>query len=163
MQKAVVTRFVTMAATLLVCAHPALATCGGGGGGGLGGMDGNEKIYDVPWKPLKGDEMPPKEDKGGLRVYWVAISAMEQSISSLKYSRPLALYSAQCVNMYTVLADTNVGHELLGDSTAPIAVLTGADGTVLGKVEAKARLLDVKQVEDLLTGEKTRRGLESGY
>jgi tetratricopeptide (TPR) repeat protein len=150
-----------LALTLLLSFAPVFATCGGGGGGGMGGMDGNDKVYDVPWQKLKGDAIPPpetlKNPKSGLLVFWIPATDMELRMSTLKVSRPLAMYAAQCVNLYTVKDDTTVGHQLLGDGKASMVVMTGPDGTVLGKAESTYGPLKVEQVEELVTGEIKKR------
>ena len=78
-----------------------LATCGGGGGGGTGGMGagsmgGLAEVFQVPWKALgPSDALAP----GGLVVYWFPASQNELQKSSLRNSRTLSLYAAQCVTM----------------------------------------------------------------
>src|SRR5215213_4850273 len=93
-----------------------LATCGGGGGGGTGGMGGgsmgSEVVYQVPWKLLNA---APAAGTGGLVVYWFPASENELQKSSLRNSRTLSLYAAQCVTMGVVDATTAVGQKLLGD------------------------------------------------
>jgi len=139
----------------------ASATCGGGGGGGLGGMGGNEKIYDVPWQPLKGDVTPDaaggRPSHGVLSVFWVPVSDMDRRLSPLRYSRQLSLYGAQCVNLYVVNQDSPLAQKLLGDGKAPAAILTGADGTVIDKAVPRLTRLDVEQVEELVSTEVKRR------
>ncbi len=141
----------------------AIATCGGGGGGGLGGMGGDEKIYDVPWQPLKGDVMPDLKSAGAspghgvLSLFWVPVSDMDRRLSPLRYSRQLSLFGAQCVNMYVVNHDTALAQKLLGDGKAPAAILTSADGTVIDKAVPKLTRLDVEQVEELVSVEVKRR------
>jgi tetratricopeptide (TPR) repeat protein len=143
---------------LLTCA-PAWATCGGGGGGGVGGMGGggggssNLTVYVVPWK-VRGEKDPPPL---GLVLYWLPLTNEELKRSSLRESRVLSLYSAQCVS--TELADyrTDAGRKLVGDSKPPVAVLTEADGSVIGRAENAGGMLKVEQVEKLLAGEMKRR------
>jgi tetratricopeptide (TPR) repeat protein len=143
---------------LLFASAPAWATCGGGGGGGVGGMGGgggssNLTVYVVPWK-VRGEKDPPPL---GLVLYWLPLSNEELKRSSLRESRVLSLYSAQCVS--TELADyrTEAGRKLLGDSKPPVAVLAEADGSVLGKAENSGGILKVEQVERLLSAEMKKR------
>ena len=92
-----------------------LATCGGGGGGGTGGMGGGggmaEVVYQVPWKKLTGAE---KLNAGGLVVYWFPASENEWKNSSLRNSRMLTLYAAQCVTMGVADIGQPLGKTLRG-------------------------------------------------
>jgi tetratricopeptide (TPR) repeat protein len=138
---------------------PAWATCGGGGGGGVGGMGGgvggsaNLTVYVVPWK-VRGEKDPPP---AGLVLYWFPLTNEELKKSSLRESRVLSLYSAQCVS--TELADyrTDAGRKLVGDSKPPVAVLAAPDGSVIGKAENSGGMLRVEQVERLLSTEMKKR------
>jgi len=135
-----------------------LATCGGGGGGGTGGMGGGamgaEVVYQVPWKLL---ESADKVAAGGLVVYWFPASANELQKSSLRNSRTLALYSAQCVTMGVADAGTALGQKFLADEKLPIAILAQSDGQVIGKARGENGMLKVAQVEKLLEGEMKQR------
>src|ERR1041385_7935124 len=92
-----------LATTLIVLfsLSPVWATCGGGGGGGAGGATGGNNggpapvVYTVPWKMWEARATPNK----GLVVYWFPASNNEVNKSSLRNSRLLSLYSAQCVAM----------------------------------------------------------------
>lgn len=135
-----------------------LATCGGGGGGGTGGMGGgamgSEVVYQVPWKLLNATDSPAA---GGLVVYWFPASENELKNSSLRNSRILALYAAQCVTMGVADAGTALGPKFLGDEKLPVAVLAQSDGRVIGKAQGEAGKLKVGQVEKLLEGEIKQR------
>src|SRR5947199_981310 len=145
----------------LFASAPAWATCGGGGGGGVGGMSGGgggggsstPVVYVVPWK-LRAEKDPPPM---GLVLYWFPLTNEELKKSSLRESRVLSLYSAQCVS--TELADYRApaGQKLVGDSKPPVAVLTEPDGSVIGKAESSGGMLKVEQVEKLLSGEMKKR------
>jgi tetratricopeptide (TPR) repeat protein len=136
----------------------ALATCGGGGGGGTGGMGGGamgtEVVYQVPWKLL---ESADKGAPGGLVVYWFPASANELQKSSLRNSRTLSLYAAQCVTRGVADAGTSLGQKFLADEKLPIAILAQSDGQVIGKARGENGMLRVGQVEKLLEGEMKGR------
>ena len=135
-----------------------LATCGGGGGGGTGGMGGGamgaEVVYQVPWKLL---DSADKGAPGGLVVYWFPASANELQKSSLRNSRTLALYAAQCVTMGVADAGAALGQKFLADEKLPIAILAQSDGQVVGKARGENGMLRVGQVEKLLEGEMKQR------
>ena len=140
---------------------PAWATCGGGGGGGTGGVGGgggrNEgpapTIYKVPWKIWEARTVPNK----GLVLYWFPASNDELKNSSLKASRVLTLYSAQCVTMTVADAKTPELQSILGSSNTPVAVLVNADGSPINKVENTGGKLKVEQVEKLVEAEIKQR------
>ena len=134
------------------------ATCGGGGGGGTGGMSGGsmgaEQIYPVPWKNIKLDDPLAT---GALVVYWFPASQVELEKSSLRNSRTLSLYAAQCVTMGVADARTPLGQKFAADEKLPVAVLAQADGKILGKAENKDGFLRVPQVEKLVEAEVKQR------
>jgi tetratricopeptide (TPR) repeat protein len=148
-------------ATLLIvlfAVSPVWATCGGGGGGGVGGVSGggggsSPTVYYVPWKVREPKDPPAK----GLVVYWFPASADELKKSSLRASRPLTLYAAQCVSME--LADKRLPNadKLIGTSTLPVAVLANPDGTPVTKVENTAGKLKVDQLEKVVESEVKQR------
>jgi tetratricopeptide (TPR) repeat protein len=135
-----------------------LATCGGGGGGGTGGMGsgsmGADVVYQVPWKAVKAaDPIPP----GGLTLYWFPASQNELEKSSLRNSRTLSLYAAQCVTM-GVAADAALGEKFAADARPPLVVLADSDGKVLGRaVGGDDGKLKAAQVEKLLETEMKQR------
>ncbi len=146
---------------LLYPAQVVWATCGGGGGGGTGGMRPSggapgmdEQVYNVPWKFIKPEDPQPG---GGLVVYWFPTGVDELKNSSLRYSRTLSLYSAQCVTMGYTDAANAIGQKFLQGEKLPVAVLAQADGTLISKVENKDGKLKVDQVEKLVETEIKRR------
>lgn len=139
---------------------PALATCGGGGGGGGGGMSSGDsskpQVFYVPWRVREQKDPVPT----GLVLYWFPASNDEVKKSSLRESRVLSLYAAQCVSMELADYRASAAQKLIGDSKPPVAVLANADGEALGKAENTDGKLRVEQVEKLVDGEmKTREGV----
>ena len=119
---------------VLFSLSPAWATCGGGGGGGTGGVGGGNSgggpapvVYKVPWKIWEARTAPNK----GLILYWFPASNEEVQKSSMRVSRILALYSAQCVTMTVGDAKQPELQPIIGDSALPVAVLAGADGSLI--------------------------------
>jgi tetratricopeptide (TPR) repeat protein len=146
----------------LFMASPALATCGGGGGGGVGGMSSGgssggsssqPQVYYVPWKIRAPDEPPA----AGLVLFWFPLSNNEVKKSSLRESRVLSLYSAQCISMEIADYRAPETQKLLGDSKPPVAVLAASDGSVVGRAEGKDDMLKVEQVEKLVSAEMGKR------
>jgi tetratricopeptide (TPR) repeat protein len=154
-------RSLAVALLALFFAQSSFATCGGGGGGGGGGMSsnngggggGNMPVYHVPWKVRKTTDAPAT----GLILYWFPASQNEIRNSSLRESRILSLYAAQCVSME--VADSSVAHadQLIGESKLPIAALAKPDGTVVGKVENTNGKLKIADVEKLVDTEMKQR------
>jgi tetratricopeptide (TPR) repeat protein len=138
----------------------ASATCGGGGGGGMGGMAPaggggvQEQVYYVPWKAAKPADA---SSQAGLVVYWFPSSQQELQNSSLRVSRRLSLYAAQCVSMEVVDPSSPFRTKLAGEDTLPVAVLATPDGSVVGKLENKKGRLNVEDVEKLVGAEMKRR------
>ena len=157
-------RSITVALLVLFFTQTTWATCGGGGGGGGGGMSGGgggsaAPVYVVPWKIFKVKEAPTS----GLVLYWFPASNDEIKKSSLRESRTLSVYAAQCVAME--LADSQIPHadKLIGDSKLPVAVLANPDGTPVSKLENEGGKLKVAAVEKLLDTEmKQREGALDG-
>ena len=152
-------RLLSLVLTALLLTSQTWATCGGGGGGGMGGMSpgagmgGGEQVYYVPWKLIK----PEDTIKEGLIVYWFPSSTEEFQRSSLRVSRSLTGYSSQCVTMGVADAGTSLGQKFAPGDKLPVAVLTAADGTVLGKAENNNGRLKVEQVEKLVESEIKKR------
>ena len=152
-----------LATTLIVLfsLSPAWATCGGGGGGGTGGVGGGAKgaegpaptVYMVPWKIWEARTTPNK----GLVLYWFPASNDELKKSSLRQSRILTLYSAQCVTMTVADAKTPELQPIIGDAALPVAILTSADGSPIKKIENTGGKLKVEQVEKVLDAEMKQR------
>lgn len=145
---------------LLFATSPAWATCGGGGGGGGGGMPSGgggggvrPEVYKVPWKFREPKDPPAK----GLVVYWFPASKEELLKSSLRESRPLSLYAAQCISME--LANTSIPNadKLIGNSPLPIAVLATPDGTPVSKIENTGGKLKVAELEKVVATEVKQR------
>jgi len=159
--KNLIARSLVILLCALFAASPAFATCGGGGGGGVGGMSSGgggstsnpPQVYYVPWKVPAPDDPRPL----GLVLYWFPRTNEELKRSSLRESRVLSLYSAQCVAMEIADYREPESKKLVGDSTPPVAVLAGTDGSVLGKAENKGGMLKVEQVEKLVSGEIGKR------
>jgi tetratricopeptide (TPR) repeat protein len=145
---------------VLFSLSPAWATCGGGGGGGTGGVGGGNRsegpspaVYTVPWKMWEAHSAPNK----GLVLYWFPASNDELKKSSLKASRILTLYSAQCVSMTVADAKTPELQPIIGDSALPVAVLASADGAPIKKIENTGGKLKVELVEKVVETEMKQR------
>jgi tetratricopeptide (TPR) repeat protein len=156
-----ISRVAALFMVVLLLPSPDWATCGGGGGGGMGGMRGgapggmgSEQVYQVPWKLMKPEEAPAA---GGLVVYWFPSSAQEFQKSSLRNSRSLALYAAQCVTMGVADAGTSLGQKFLSGDKLPVVVLAKADGTVINKLQNDNGFLKVDRVEKLVESEMKQR------
>ncbi len=151
-------RFFAVFLLLIMSTQSAWATCGGGGGGGVGGVSGGSggsspTVYYVPWK-LRAEKDPPAK---GLVLYWFPASKEELQRSSLRTSRSLSLYAAQCIAMELADDRTPNSDKLKGDSTLPVAVLATPDGTPITKVGNKDGRLKVDLVEKAVEAEvKTR-------
>ncbi len=155
-----VSRLLALSMAVLLLPLPSLATCGGGGGGGMGGMrgpgmsGGDQQVYQVPWKIADPKTPPPA---GGLTLYWFPSSVDEFKNSSLRSSRSLSLYAAQCVSM--TVSDTQAPEmqKLVGDDKLPVAVLATNDGTTISKLQNNKGFLKVDQVEKLVESEIKQR------
>lgn len=139
---------------------PAWATCGGGGGGGTGGAGGGGRstgpdpvVYNVPWNMWDAHKAPQR----GLVLYWFPASNNELDKSSLRHSRLLTLYAAQCVTMTVGDAKTPELQKILGNSALPVAVLTTVDGAPIKKVENTGGKLKAEDVEKILEAEMKQR------
>jgi tetratricopeptide (TPR) repeat protein len=153
-----------LATTLIVLfsLSPVWATCGGGGGGGTGGVGGgggkgaegpDPAVYMVPWKIWEAAKAP----HNGLVLYWFPASNDEIKKSSLRQSRILTLYSAQCVTMTVADAKTPELQPIIGDSALPVAILAGADGAPIKKIENTGGKLKVDVVEKVVDAEMRQR------
>lgn len=156
--KAQLARSVAVALLALFFAQSSLATCGGGGGGGGGGVSGSgggatAPVYVVPWKIRKATEAPAT----GLILYWFPASENELKNSSLRQSRILSVYAAQCVSMDLADGGTPNAEKLVGESKPPVAVLAKPDGTLVGKVDNANGKLKVADVEKLVDTEMKQR------
>ncbi len=152
-----ITHSLTVLLIILLSFSPVWATCGGGGGGGVGGMSGggsNPQVYFVPWKVRELKDPPPA---AGLVLYWFPLTTEELKKSSLRESRVLSLYAAQCISMEIADYRTPAGQKLIGDSKPPLAVLARPDGSVINKAENVNNILKVEQVEKLVETEMKQR------
>jgi hypothetical protein len=104
-----------------------------------------EHVYNVPWR-VRLPELPPVTT--GLVLYWFPSSVEEVKRSSLRTSRVLSLYAAQCVSMEIVDADSTFGKKWIPDAKLPIAVLATPDGTLIGQSENKGGFLRANQVRE---------------
>jgi tetratricopeptide (TPR) repeat protein len=145
---------------VLFALSPAWATCGGGGGGGTGGVGGGGRsagsdpvVYNVPWNMWDARKAPQK----GLILYWFPASNNEVEKSSLRRSRILTLYAAQCVTMTVADAKTPELQKIIGDSALPVAVLATVDGSPLKKVENTGGKLKSDDVEKVVDAEMKQR------
>jgi len=146
---------------VLFSLSPAWATCGGGGGGGTGGVGGGNSggggpapvVYKVPWKMWEARTAPNK----GLVLYWFPASNEEVQKSSMRVSRILTLYSAQCVAMTVADAKQPELQPIIGDSALPVAVLANADGSPIKKIENTGGKLRAEQVEKVIDAEMKER------
>ncbi|MGH9565767.1 MAG: hypothetical protein ACRD4I_07280, partial [Candidatus Angelobacter sp.] len=91
-----------------------------------------EQVYNVPWR-VHAPEAPSVN--AGLVLYWFPSSAQEVQKSSLRTSRVLSLYAAQCVSMEIIDESSPLGKQLAGDAKLPVAVLATPDGKAIGKAE----------------------------
>jgi tetratricopeptide (TPR) repeat protein len=151
-------RSIAVALLALFFAQTSFATCGGGGGGGGGGMSNgsgggssNAPVYVVPWKKAKA------APAAGLVLYWFPASQKEWDNSSLRQSRTLSVYAAQCVSMEVADPQIPNADKLLGDSKLPVAVLATPDGAPVKKVENTAGKLKVADVEKVVESEMKQR------
>lgn len=157
--KPTLARFIALVLISVFSVSPVWSTCGGGGGGGDGGMSSggggaNPVVYHVPWHGRNLDDPPIKD---GLVVYWFPATVVEVQKSSLRQSRILTLYAAQCVSMEIVDYQNSPEKTLLGDSKVPVALLATPDGKVINKVENKDGRLKVENVEKLVETEVKQR------
>ena len=155
-------RMLAILLILVFSMSPVWATCGGGGGGGTGGVGGGggnngpvTPVYHVPWKIWDGKT--PLSTGKGLVLYWFPATNDELKNSSLRSSRLLTLYSAQCITMSVVDFRAAELKPLIGDSKPPVAVLANADNSVIKKLENTGGKLKVDQVEKVVEGEMKQR------
>ena len=113
-----------------------------------------EEVYRVPWHLLTASDTPVA---AGLVLYWFPSSNEELRVSSLRTSRVLTLYASQCVAMDVADARSDTGTKYVAGAALPVAVLTTADGKVIGKAESEKGFLRVGEVEKLVDGEMKQR------
>jgi hypothetical protein len=108
----------------------------------------SEDLVFVPWKILRPGDPPPATQ---LVLYWIPLSSDDFRRSELLTYRPLAAYARECVTLTVVRAEDAAMIEKL-DATGqlPIAVLAGADGSIIGKVDNERGALRAAAVDKLL-------------
>ena len=111
-------------------------------------------VYKVPWKIWEARATPNK----GLVLYWFPVSQKELDQSSLRTSRLLTLYSAQCVTMTIGDAKQPDLQPIIGDSALPVVVLVNADGSPIKKIENTGGKLKAEDVEKVVEAEMKQRG-----
>lgn len=113
-----------------------------------------DEVYNVPWR-VRTPEVPPVT--AGLILYWFPSSLVEVQKSSLRTSRLLSLYAAQCITMEIADTSTPLGQKLVGDAKLPVAVLATPDGTSVAKIENQDGFLRVGPVEKVVDDEIKHR------
>jgi tetratricopeptide (TPR) repeat protein len=108
----------------------------------------------VPWKIVAPTDAPITT---GLIVYWFPSSSDELRDSSLRTSRALTVYSAQCVAMQVADVGSAPGKKFAADAKLPIVVLAQPDGTVVSKAENNKGYLKVEEVEKMVESEIKQR------
>lgn len=102
----------------------------------------------VPWKVLNAGDPPPA---AVLLLYWIPRSRDDFRRSELLTYRPLTMYAPQCVALTVVQANDEPTIARLGAAgKLPIAVLTTADGHVVGVAENERGALRAAAVDKLL-------------
>ena len=120
-----------------------------GAGGGV-----QQQVYYVPWKVAKPTD---GTEANGLVLYWFPASQNELQNSSLRVSRPLSLYAAQCVAMEVADPASPFRTKFAAEDTLPVAVLATPEGNIVGKLENKKGRLNVEDLEKLLSAEMKKR------
>src|ERR1041385_2801872 len=94
--------------------------------------DGEDLVF-VPWKILAAGDPPPSTQ---LVLYWIPLSSDDFRHSELLTYRPLAAYARERVSLSVVRADdAAMIARLEATDKLPVAVLTGADGRIIDKVD----------------------------
>ena len=102
----------------------------------------------VPWKVLNAGDEPLKND---LVLYWIPSSREEIRRSPLLTSRPLAIYSTQCVGMQVIRPDDEEHIAKLGaEGALPAAILATRDGEVVARVANDGGVLMPPYVEKMV-------------
>ena len=107
------------------------------------------QVYNVPWR-LRMPDLPPVT--AGLVLYWFPSSVEEVQKSSMRTSRVLSLYAAQCVSMEIADAATPLGQKLVGADKLPVAVLATPGGDTVAKIENQDGFLRAEKVEKIVDG-----------
>jgi hypothetical protein len=116
----------------------------------------NGNLVFVPWKILHpGDPAPATQ----LVLYWIPLSSDDFRHSELLTYAPLTAYARDCITLAVVRADDAATIARLDASgKLPIAVLAGADGSIIGKVENERGALSAAAVDKLLHDAIRARG-----
>jgi tetratricopeptide (TPR) repeat protein len=113
------------------------------------------EAYVVPWKVLNPDTPAPATP---LTLYWFPARQTDVKGNDLLASRALTLASAQCVSMFVVVPEfTEAVKKWEVADKLPIALLVGADGKVVARVDGENSVLRTKNVEDLVRNELKAR------
>ena len=112
------------------------------------------QVYNVPWR-LRMPDLPPVT--AGLVLYWFPSSVQEVQKSSMRTSRILSLYAAQCVSMEIADAATPLGQKLVGADKLPVAVLATPGGDTVAKIENQDGFLRAEKVEKVVDEEMKHR------
>jgi len=113
----------------------------------------------VPWKVLNPGDEPLHND---LVLYWVPSSRDEVRRSPLLTSRPLAIYSTQCVGMQLVRPDDDERlAKLEVNGALPAAILTTGEGTIVARVANAGGLLRLSDVEKMVRDTLVNRDVET--
>src|SRR5437764_6777804 len=102
----------------------------------------------VPWKVLNPGDETLKMD---LVLYWIPSSRDEIRRSPLLTSRPLAIYSTQCVGMQLIRPDDDDRIAKLGANGAlPIAILMTSDGSIVARSANDGGVLRLPDIEKMV-------------
>lgn len=151
--KPTIARLITVILISLFVVSPVWATYGGGADSSVSG-NAPQDPYKVPWIPRQPSDPPITK---GLIVYWFPASVEEVQTSSLRVSRMLTIYAAQCVSLVIVDYENSPEKVLLGELKAPVVLLATPEGTVINKVENKNGKLQVELLEKIVDAEVKSR------
>ncbi len=113
-----------------------------------------EQVYNVPWR-VWGPNAPAITS--GLILYWFPSSVQEVQKSSLRTSRVLSLYAAQCISMEIADASSPIGKQLASNAKLPIAVLTTPDGQQISRMDNDNGMLRADPDEKMVDNEFKKR------
>lgn len=105
------------------------------------------EAYIVPWKSIGPQDKPLTTP---LVVMWFPADKSEADSSELNISRPLILYSAQCIGLQLVKPDDAGTIAKFDVVTKRPTVLLVADGKVLDHVDAADKRIAVSTVENMI-------------
>ena len=115
----------------------------------------------VPWKVLNAGDEPLKND---LVLYWIPSSRDEIRRSPLLTSRPLAIYSTQCVGMQLIRPDDDDRIAKLGANGAlPIAILMTSDGSIVARSANDGGVLRLPDIEKMVRDALVSRDAEADH